>query len=75
MDGIESKIISTSKKLLSNNKLKSVLIEINPHREEDKSILKTMANFNFSYSDKQVDRAKRKSGPHKGYAEYLFYRR
>ena len=75
VDGIESKIISKSKKLLSNNKLKSVLIEINPHREEDKSILKTMANFNFSYSDKQVDKAKRKSGPHQGYAEYLFYRR
>ena len=75
VDGIEFKIISKSKKLLSDNKLKSVLIEINPHREEDKSILKIMDDFNFSYSDKQVDAATRKSGPHKGYAEYLFYRK
>ena len=75
VDGIEFKIISKSKKLLSDKKLKSVLIEINPHREEDKSILKIMDDFNFSYSDKQVDAATRKSGPHKGYAEYLFYRK
>ena len=75
VDGIEFKIISKSNKILLDNKLKSVLIEINPHREEDKSILKTMADFNFSYSDKQVDSSTRKSGPHKGYAEYLFYKK
>ena len=54
--------------------LKSVLIEINENRIEDKKIIKIMKEFKFKYDLNQVEGSKRKSGPHKGYAEYLFYR-
>ena len=74
VDGIESKIISKSKKVLSSSVLKSVLIEINENRIEDKKIIKIMKEFKFKYDLNQVEDSKRKSGPHKGYAEYLFYR-
>ena len=74
VDGIEYKIIEKSKKTLLNKKLKSVLIEINPNREKDKIILNTMLDFGFKYNQNQVENAKRKSGMHEGYAEYLFYK-
>ncbi len=74
VDGIESKIISRSSKLLSSPLLKSILVEINANREEDKKIIKIMKNFKFQYDVSQVNDSMRKSGPHKGYAEYLFYR-
>jgi len=54
--------------------LKSVLIEINENRLEDKKIIETMKNFKFKYDLNQVENAKRKTGPHQGYAEYLFYK-
>ena len=74
VDGIESKIISKSINVLSSKLLKSVLIEINENRDEDKQIIKTMKSLKFQYDYSQVNDARRKSGPHEGYAEYLFYR-
>ena len=74
VDGIEYKIISKSINVLSSQLLKSVLIEINENREEDKQIIKTMKSLKFQYDYSQVNEARRKSGPHEGYAEYLFYR-
>ena len=74
VDGIEHKIISKSERILSSPILKSVLIEINENREEDKEIIETMTKFKFKYDLNQIDNARRKSGPHKGYAEYLFYK-
>ena len=74
VDGIENKIISKSEKILSSSFLKSVLIEINENRLEDKKIIETMKNFKFKYDLNQVENAKRKTGPHQGYAEYLFYK-
>ena len=74
VDGIESKIISESINVLSSKSLSSVLIEINENREEDKKIIKTMKSLKFQYDVTQVNEARRKSGPHEGYAEYLFYR-
>ena len=71
VDGIESKIISKSINVLSSKLLKSVLIEINENREEDKQIIKTMKSLKFQYDNSQVNDARRKSGPHEGYAEYL----
>ena len=59
---------------LKNQQLKSVLIEINPNRDEDKKIIKKMSEYGFVYDAKQVKSAERKSGEHKGYAEYLFFR-
>lgn len=72
VDGIESKIIEESKKTLSSSQLKSVLIEINENREQDTTIINTLKKIGFSYDKDQVNKARRESGPHKGYAEYLF---
>ena len=72
VDGIESKIIDESEKTLSSSELESVLIEINENREQDTSIINTMKKIGFSFDKDQVNEARRKSGPHKGYAEYLF---
>ena len=74
VDGIESKIIAEAKKTLSDSNLESVLIEINENREEDIFIINSLKKIGFSYDKNQVEDAKRKSGPHKGYAEYLFYK-
>ena len=75
VDGIESKIINKSQNLLSNKKLYSVLVEINPNRKEDEEMISIFKNFGFIYDEEQVNEAVRKDGPHKGYAEYLFYRK
>ena len=75
VDGIEYKIIEKSHSLLQSKELQSVLIEINPNRDQDKQIINTLESFDFYYDQKQVDKAKRKSGAHLGYAEYLFYKK
>ena len=74
VDGIEYKIVSSGNDLFLDKNLKSVLIEINSNREEDKKIIELLKSFGFIYDLKQVESATRKSGLHKGYAEYLFYR-
>lgn len=74
VDGIEHKIISKSTQVLSSSIVKSLLIEINENREEDKEIIKIITDLNFKYDKSQVNKAKRKTGAHKGYAEYLFYK-
>ena len=75
VDGTEYKIIEKSHDLLRSKELQSVLVEINPNRDQDQQIIKTLESFDFFYDQKQVDDAKRKSGPHIGYAEYLFYKK
>ncbi len=74
VDGIESKIVDKGNLILKNQQLKSALIEINSNRDEDKKIIRKMSEYGFIYDVKQVKSAERKSGEHKGYAEYLFYR-
>ena len=74
VDGIEYKIIEGCNRILKNKKLSSILVEINESRKEDQSIIEKLKKFNFNYDKEQVDKSRRKDGPHKGYAEYLFYR-
>ena len=74
VDGIEHKIIKESSKTLKSQELKSILIEINPKRSEDKEILSILKFYKFTYSESQISRTIRESGPHEGYAEYIFYK-
>ena len=74
VDGIEHKIIKESSKTLQSQELKSILIEINPKRSEDNEILGILKFYKFTYSEKQVNKTIRESGPHEGYAEYIFYK-
>ena len=41
---------------------------------KDISIINTLKKIGFNFDNDQVNQARRKSGPHKGYAEYLFYK-
>jgi len=75
VDGIEYKIIEKSKMLLKNKELNSILIEINPNREKDQEIINTLLYYDFIFDKKQVNKSTRKDGVHKGYAEYLFYKK
>ena len=75
VDGLEYKIIEESLSILNDRNLESVLIEINPNRKEDKKIINTFKECGFSYDNQQVEKATRIDGPHKGYAEYLFFRK
>tara|TARA_X000000368_G_C22967210_1_gene683736 strand:- start:103 stop:906 length:804 start_codon:yes stop_codon:yes gene_type:complete len=74
VDGIELKIINGAIKTLKNQDLKSVLVEINPKRNEDEEILKIFNFYKFTYDSEQVNKTLRKDGPHEGYAEYIFFR-
>jgi len=74
VDGIEYKIIKSAKNILKNQKLESILIEINPSRKEDVEIIDILEKNNFKFNKEQVKQSTRKEGPHKGYAEYLFFR-
>ena len=75
VDGLEYKIIEESLSILNNHHLESVLIEINPNRKEDEKIINTFTACGFSYDKQQIEKATRLDGPHKGYAEYLFFRK
>ena len=59
---------------MNNSQLKSILIEINSNRKEDKKIIDKLKHYKFLYDEKQVHNAMRLDGPHAGYAEYIFYR-
>ena len=74
VDGIEHKIIQEGKKIFQNQELLSILVEINESRDEDKEIINILKSFGFIYDTNQVEKTKRKDGPHKNYVEYLFYR-
>ena len=74
VDGIENIIIKNSTFLLKNAELESVLIEINRNRDEDTEIISILESMGFKYDKDQVEDATRKSGSHKGYAEFLFYK-
>ena len=84
VDGIEYKIIEKSDFLLKNKDLYSILIELNFNRIEDKKIISKLESFDFVYNQKQVEESnkfiidqlpKEKLQTHKGYAEFIFYRK
>ena len=75
VDGIEYKIIEKSDKILSSKNLNSVLIELNPKRKQDKKIIDILKNHGFIFNKEQVESSTTKVGTHKGYTEYLFYRK
>ena len=74
VDGIENIIIKNSTFLLKSTELESVLIEINKNRDEDTEIISILESMGFKYNKDQVEESTRKSGSHKGYAEFLFYK-
>jgi FkbM family methyltransferase len=70
VDGIESKIIEKSEKIISNKNLKSILIELNTKRKEDNLVVSNLKNFGFKIDSIQIKNALKENG----FAEHLFYR-
>lgn len=74
VDGIEHLVIEGASETFADKKLKSVLIEISPHIPEHLKIVNIMSSFGFIFDSDQVERARRKEGSTKDYAEYIFRR-
>lgn len=74
VDGFEHKVIYGSRKTLSELEVKSLLIEINPAVEEHMDLIDELGKLGFEYNSEQVNSSRRKDGPFKGLAEYVFRR-
>lgn len=74
VDGLEHKVIAGAEKTLKNTDVKSVLIEINENLELHRALVDQMRGFGFSYSQAQVNKARRTEGTFKDVAEYVFFR-
>ncbi len=74
VDGIEHLVVRGAHETFRRPELKSVLIEISPHIEEHAKLIDTMSGFGFAFDHDQVERARRKTGNTKNYAEYIFRR-
>ena len=75
VDGIETDVCES---LFDNNyihRISSLQIELNPSIASHKALIDRLHSYGFSYLHSQVDRAVRKSGTFKGFAEYVFRRR
>ncbi len=74
VDGIEHLVLEGAIKTFTDKKLRSVLIEISPHISEHIEICSKMKTLGFTFDSDQVERARRKEGSTKNYAEYIFRR-
>ncbi len=74
VDGFEHLVVAGALATLRQDTVRSILIEINPHLEEHTKLVEDMRNFGFTFDPDQVERARRKDGNTKGYAEYIFWR-
>ena len=74
VDGIEPKVIAGARATLSDERVKSVLIEINTTLDDHWAVVDEMLELGFDYSRDQVERAQRKEGAFKGVGNYVFRR-
>ena len=74
VDGFEHKVIHGSRQTLSEPAVKTLLIEINPAVAEHMEMIEELGKFGFEYDPEQVEGSRRKEGPFKGLAEYVFRR-
>jgi FkbM family methyltransferase len=74
VDGLEHKVIAGARATLRDQRLKSVLIEINSNLDEHRHIVQELVELGFSYKDEQVRAARRTTGPSTGTGNYVFRR-
>jgi FkbM family methyltransferase len=74
VDGIEPVIIAGARRTLAQKTVKSALIEINTNLDDHWTIVDTMLELGFDYSQEQVAQSQREEGPFKGVANYVFRR-
>lgn len=74
VDGNEWDILKGGHKTLTDHRLRSVLIEVDPGIPEHSGIPAFMQGHGFRYDILQVDRNKIVGGKYDGLANYIFYR-
>jgi FkbM family methyltransferase len=74
VDGFEPKVIAGAAHVLSQSKVRSLLIEINQNLPDHMRLVADLGRLGFKFDQDQVSAAERPSGPFKGCAEYVFKR-
>ena len=74
VDGFEHLVVEGALQTFANTNLRSVLIEISPHLSQHAQLIEIMCDIGFVFDPDQVERARRKEGGNKDYAEYIFRR-
>ena len=74
VDGSEPNVINGAANVLKNIKLKSLLVEVEPGREDHMSMVRYISNLGYKFCQKQVLECTRKSGKFKGQTYYIFYK-
>jgi len=74
VDGLEHLVLKGAQKVLTNPKLKSILVEINTLLSEHQALFALMSELGFIYCQDQVDAAVRKEGAFAGTGNFIFYR-
>ncbi len=72
VDGIEADVCDSLFTSGLIHRLSSIQIELNPEIKEHKSLIHKLIISGFIFSTKQVNKARRRSGDFKGFAEYVF---
>lgn len=75
VDGFEHKVLEGARNTLSNEKVQSVIIELNPHLQEHIGAVNLLKELGFEYSQGQVNAAARSDGAFKDVGEWIFYRK
>jgi FkbM family methyltransferase len=74
VDGIEDRIVAGAREVLADRRLKSLLIEVNTNLDAHWTIIDTLLEFGFDYSQEETAQAQRTSGPFQGVGNYVFRR-
>jgi FkbM family methyltransferase len=74
VDGFEPKVIAGAARVLREQSVRSLLIEVNQNLADHMEMVEELASLGFSYDRSQVAAAERRSGIFKGVAEYVFRR-
>jgi hypothetical protein len=74
VDGFEHKVLRGAAKTLANPKVREILVELNTHLDEHRSVVEWLRSLGFDYDEKQARGALRTSGPFEGVGEFIFRR-
>ena len=74
VDGIEYDVCESLFEDKSYTRVSTLQIELNEEIEQHETLIKILKSLGFVYDKRQVERAIRKKGTFKGFAEYVFKR-
>lgn len=74
VDGLEHKVLRGCRTVLTDPRVRSVLVEINTNLELHRNIIRDMAALGFGLADAEVAKALRSSGAFAGVGNHIFRR-